>query len=328
MNNIVNWSFVDYYRSVRCSLYRFGMRTFAILACMSACAVLLTACSDKSDEGVEPVGVSSQVMGMYLPSFITVVDNESFTIKGTGYQITDVVCFESTEGVVYKAITNNVTATAVEVTLPADMPTGDYAVTLLRADGMVQKIGSGTTRIIRKTTFDIPDKENMNIKGAVTCGGRGLSGVVVSDGYEVTATDADGYFWMKSDKKDGLVFISIPSGYMPVSVAGIPQFFQRLRLGVDKTEQFIFELSEEPNDDCVVLAMADAHLANRSSHDISQFQSGFIPDVNTLIASYQREGKKVYGITLGDQSWDAYWYDNNYGIKDAGAEFSGVNCPI
>ncbi len=133
---------------------------------------------------------------------------------------------------------------------------------------------------------------------------------------------------MKSDKKDGMVFISVPSGYMPASNKGIPQFFQRLKLGADKTEQVTFELNEEPNDNCVVLAMGAAHLANRSSKDVSQFENGFIPDVNALIASYKSEGKKVYGITLGDQSWDLYWYDQKFSIKEATAEFARVDCPI
>jgi hypothetical protein len=84
---------------------------------------------------------------------------------------------------------------------------------------------------------------------------------------------------------------------------------------------------EDPVTDYVVLAMADMHLASRNN-DISQYRYGFLEDVNPLIAQYEAAGKKVYGITLGDQSWDTYWYDNRYSIEDAMEEVYKVNCPI
>lgn len=307
---------------------RHGMSHAAVLVLMGLIlSVSLVACGGKDDDSdTSPDDTSARITGIYLPKSITVTDNATFTVKGTGYAMTDAVGFTAADSKEYKAATVSVSATYIELRLPEDMPAGKYNVSVTRADGRVQSMGE--TVIERVHTFDVPDKAGMNVKGMVVCDGKGLADVVVSDGYNVITTDADGRFWMNSDKKEKMVFISVPSGYMPASKKGIPQFFARLKSGTDKTEQVLFELNEEPNDNHVVLAMADAHLANRSSKDVSQFQAGFVPDVNALIASYKSQGKNVYGITLGDQSWDLYWYDNNFGIKEAVAEFAKVNCPV
>lgn len=308
-------------------LKHFGFKAAYTLLGFMVCAAV-TACGDKEEVVPAPneQPSSTKITDIYVPQSITVIDNEPFTIRGIGYEMTDVVSFINSDGEEYTAVTLSVTAQDIEVQLPEEMPGGTYVVTVTRANGDIQKMGN--TRIVRQITYDVPDREGMNIKGRVVCNGQGLADVVVSDGYNLVSTEPDGAFWMNSDKKEGMVFISVPSGYMPAVQKGIPQFFQRLNFGKDVTEQLIFELNEEPNDDYVVLAMADAHLANRSSKDVSQFQDGFVRDANALIASYEGMGKKVYGITLGDQSWDLYWYDNNFGIKEATAEFARVNCPI
>jgi len=44
----------------------------------------------------------------------------------------------------------------------------------------------------------------------------GLAGVVVSNGLEIVLTDADGFFVLEPDPEAKFVFISIPSGYLPV----------------------------------------------------------------------------------------------------------------
>ncbi len=71
--------------------------------------------------------------------------------------------------------------------------------------------------------------------------------------------------------------------------------------------------------------MADWHLANRND-DLAQFSNGFLPDVNSTISSYASAGKKVYGVPLGDMTWDAYWYDNNFRLEQYLIEMKKVNC--
>ena len=54
-----------------------------------------------------------------------------------------------------------------------------------------------------------------NIKGSVRdTEGKGIAGVVVSDGLNTVVTDAKGRFKMDADLDSRFVFISTPSGYI------------------------------------------------------------------------------------------------------------------
>lgn len=50
--------------------------------------------------------------------------------------------------------------------------------------------------------------------------------------------------------------------------------------------------------------LGDMHLANRTK-DLSQF-TAFTNDWNNYRDSHKNE--KMYAITLGDMTWDLYWY--------------------
>ena len=66
--------------------------------------------------------------------------------------------------------------------------------------------------------------DHYSIEGSVTCDGKGIAGVAVSDGINVVVTDAKGNYQLQSDKKYGYVFISTPSGYETNLVGNQPQF--------------------------------------------------------------------------------------------------------
>ncbi len=154
---------------------------------------------------------------------------------------------------------------------------------------------------------DVPDKEGKNIKGVVYCNNSPVADVVVSDGDEVTTTDANGRYYLNSTKKNKNVFISIPSGYSMKEGGKWQQFYQAL--GNDQSvEQHNFELVENPNKDYVVIGLADIHIAN-VRECVSQYSNKFLPDLNKTINDYKIAGKEVYVMCLGDQSHDLYWYD-------------------
>ena len=69
------------------------------------------------------------------------------------------------------------------------------------------------------------------------------------------------------------------------------------------------------------------HLANRNN-DLSQFKLRFLPDLNTTVEKYRSEGKKVYGLTLGDMTWDQYWYSNRYDLSKYLITIKSVDLPI
>ena len=59
------------------------------------------------------------------------------------------------------------------------------------------------------------------IKGSVKdTEGKGIAGVVVSDGLNTTVTDAKGKFRMDADQDSRFVFISTPSGYISATLEG------------------------------------------------------------------------------------------------------------
>jgi len=174
----------------------------------------------------------------------------------------------------------------------------------------------------------LPDREGMTVKGRVTCEGAGVAGVVVSDGVAVTTTDASGIYYLPSAKTKNFVFISVPGGYEVSNRDTIlPVFYQAFKALPAKVETMNFTLTKISNDKHVVLALGDMHLANRNN-DVAQFQGGFLPDAKATIARYQEQGYKVYGLTLGDMTWDAYWYANKYGFAEYLSVMKPINIPV
>ena len=152
----------------------------------------------------------------------------------------------------------------------------------------------------------IPSQKGATVKGAVLNDGKGLRDVVVSDGYEVTSTDENGFFWLKSSMKSGYVFVSIPSGYMPESDGALPKFWHTVSSS-DNT--VYFDLKEEPNDSFRMIVSTDFHLADRyDSKDINAFKEYFIP---ALKEESDAKDTPVYNIVLGDMTWDIYWKNLN-----------------
>lgn len=148
-----------------------------------------------------------------------------------------------------------------------------------------------------------------NTEGYVTSGGKGIPGVVVSDGILVAKTDSSGYFRFFSSKKERFVFISIPSGYEAPSKGVQPQFYKEFKQPVDTPERMDFELSAVDQSECEVFLLGDMHLAKRM-RDLEQFDA-VARDIDSL---RRLNDKRKYLITLGDMAWDAYW--NKFNLND------------
>jgi hypothetical protein len=136
---------------------------------------------------------------------------------------------------------------------------------------------------------------------------------MVSDGVEVTVTDANGNYWLPSKKFNGWVYVSVPSGYEVPNDHSIPQFYAFTNAAADVVEEHNFTLTPVEQDKYKLLVVADMHIANRRN-DLEQFSSSFIPAVKKLVKD--AGDTPVYTINLGDMSFDMYWYSNNYAIED------------
>ena len=84
----------------------------------------------------------------------------------------------------------------------------------------------------------------VNIKGSVrSTEGKGISGVVVSDGLNTTVTDSRGRFKLETDEDSRFVFISTPSGYISSTLEGETLFYKEISDDVRKYD-FLVERNE------------------------------------------------------------------------------------
>ena len=177
----------------------------------------------------------------------------------------------------------------------------------------------------------LPDKPGATVKGYVECEGRGVKGVVVSDGFNVVKTDAEGRYWLKTKlSRSEFVMISTPRGYDPEVYSGfLPKFFHALDKTADKksVQQFDFHLTRAANDDYTLLVVADEHVSGRvidippgsgnviAPVDSIQFRDDFMPRLVEYADSLMRR-TPVYGLNLGDMTHSEYWFRNNTGMAE------------
>ncbi|MCQ2136507.1 MAG: calcineurin-like phosphoesterase family protein [Bacteroidales bacterium] len=164
------------------------------------------------------------------------------------------------------------------------------------------------------------------VYGTVTCDGKPMKDVVVSDGYIVTLTDAKGRYFLESDKVDGSVFVSIPSCTEVPLEYGMPHFWEPLGY-TDEPEEHNFTLTSVDNNRHAIVAFSDLHLANIYD-DQAQLEEGFLPRLYEQIEKYRSHGIAVYCLNGGDSSYDRYWYENLYSIADFPKTLKDNNFPV
>lgn len=291
------------------------------LAGFGSLGLSLLSCQEDELDG-ENSNNSLSITGVVIENIETTKGGEA-TIIGKGFEIGDVITFKSTE--TYSTTVSVINATLVSFSLPESIIDGSYSLSVSRGS---QSMALGSVEVTIKFADELPNIAGMSIKGVVSCNGEGISNVVVSDGYQVTTTNADGIYYLPSQKETGYVFISVPANYEVPTNGRIPQFFQILESKSSAVvEQKDFSLTKVDNTNHVVLALADWHLANRVD-DLTQFVNNVLPDINETIAKYEAEGKKVYGLTLGDLTFDSFWYQKSFGIPEFVPYMNMVNCPV
>lgn len=269
-----------------------------------------------------------RITGVVLSSRIESSKGGEYTIQGKGFKSGDQLYFESLSNTgtagKFTISSKSVTADNFAFLFPNEMSSDSYRITVKRG---TQSFLLGSTIISLLFNANIPDKTGMTVKGVVYANGVGLANVVVSDGFEVATTDANGIYYLASAKKGRYVFVSIPGNYEVAATINAPQFFQRLSQPANVVEVKDFELKPVNNEKHVVMVLGDMHLAKRTD-DLNQFQKGFLPDVNQSIQTFKNAGNKVYALTLGDMTWDGYWYSNNYALPEYITEMNKINAPV
>ncbi len=178
------------------------------------------------------------------------------------------------------------------------------------------------------STLKAKPAKGATIYGTVECDGKPLAGVVVSDGYQVVKTNKSGVYSITSEKKNGYVFISIPSGYEAITEGDdvVPQLWADITADITTVERHDFNLRQVDNDNHVIVAVADIHLANKLN-DVATFTNSFIPSLKAELEQYKSAGIPVYTLCMGDSSFDTYWYDYLYDIRDFRNTLKDVEYP-
>ena len=153
-----------------------------------------------------------------------------------------------------------------------------------------------------------------NICGRVICGGKPVEGVAVSDGIAIVQTDAKGRYSISSEKAEGMVFITTPSGYVAQSQDGIrPGFWQPLYLAPEFDEIHDFALVPQNQDEYTVIFTEDMHLTGEPRRDdLRRFKEIVYPSICSHAAAAKGP---AYTFNLGDFTHDIYWYQ--FGMSEA-----------
>ncbi|MDR1983655.1 MAG: calcineurin-like phosphoesterase family protein [Prevotellaceae bacterium] len=296
------------------------------LCLMMALTVIVITCGftscDKEDESLTMTTLN--ITGVIIPPVVETYKGAQVTIMGSGFEIGDILTFKANNSTNITVSVTSVTSNSVTFTVPDEMNTAIYAFYVTRGD-ITEALNY--LNVIILANLNIPDVAGKNVKGVVYCNGAGVPGVVVSDGFEVTVTDENGIYYLSSEKKNGYVFISVPSGYEAPLLNSMAQFYDYLTESQTVVEQKNFSLTQTDQSEYTLLAMADLHLANRNN-DLSQFEQNFLKETKDMCVQYGILNKKIYGLTLGDMSWDAYWYDNNYSLPDYIQSIKSIGCPL
>lgn len=132
------------------------------------------------------------------------------------------------------------------------------------------------------------------------CQGKGMAGVVVTNGIDCVETSKDGSYALPEDAYARFVYISTPSGYLSERNRSMPLFYKRIEEG--KQDGYDFNITKNPLNDNrhVFVVQADAQM--NTEDQVKQY-GNFLDDLQQHVASY--EGRtELFGIDCGDIGWD------------------------
>ena len=163
------------------------------------------------------------------------------------------------------------------------------------------------------------DLSAITLKGKVHSKGKGIAGVSVTDGINITQTDKNGLYELDSNATAAFVYISVPSGYAFPEKKGIAAFYRPISKG-SSTVNNDFELTKLEADDRKHNFVVWADTQMISKKDVELLMSQSVPDLQALVQSYPK-GTLFHGIGCGDLVWDHFELFDDY--KRA-VELSGI----
>ncbi|MDJ1484520.1 calcineurin-like phosphoesterase family protein [Cytophagaceae bacterium YF14B1] len=173
------------------------------------------------------------------------------------------------------------------------------------------------------------DVSVVRIKGKVQAEGKGMAGVAVTDGINITTTDAKGNYELLSNASAEFVYISTPRGYEFANQNGVVRFYQPVKV-VNGAFQAIFTLTKLTQDDTRhnFIVWADPQMISKEDAELFLQQS--VPDTRKLLDSYKQKNNgqlpPFHGVGCGDLVWDRFELFEDYqkGVTATGIPFFQV----
>lgn len=173
----------------------------------------------------------------------------------------------------------------------------------------------------------IKSPKGTTLTGVVRCLDKPIEGVAVSDGEKVVLTDRNGVYNICSTKPHKMVFITTPSGYQAQMIDNVrPGYWRRTIENPKKRERFDFELTAIDDSNFSVVMMSDTHhCMDPKKQDDKYFREWVMPALNKANADAQ---SAVFAVSLGDITWDRFWYANGFDIESVPQYLTSCNFPM
>ena len=136
--------------------------------------------------------------------------------------------------------------------------------------------------------------------GVVSCKGKGMSNVVVTDGVDCVLTDSLGKYTMPRNRGARFLYLSVPSGYHVSDENSVQLFYKRI---IDITNQYDFELLENKYTDDKHVFVVQADVQVTSEKDIKMY-ADYLKDMKEYLMHYRQECD-VFGLDCGDMVGDS-----------------------
>ena len=133
------------------------------------------------------------------------------------------------------------------------------------------------------------------VEGVVTCKGKGLAGVVVTDGFDVVLTDAQGRYELPRNRDARFVYLSTPAGYLPQEGGGHIAFFFPLKKGRLKYD---FELKRNLKDDMKHVFMVQTDVQVSCQEHLDSYRS-YVGKARAFMEKYAKE-RDAFVLDCGD----------------------------
>lgn len=136
---------------------------------------------------------------------------------------------------------------------------------------------------------------SQTVTGLVTCGDTPMQGVVVSDGFNCTATDADGRYYLQKNDLSAHITVSTPAGYLPdVDDFNRPQFFIPVEEG---RSDYSFNLIKNSKDDRRHVFMTQSDVQVVSEDELCLYDKQ-VADAREHFGRF--DDLDVFGLDCGD----------------------------